>query len=116
MSRADSIRQTASMARWASDVVTWESDQLHGRGATSRDGLSLPRWAGGNGQGNRPRLPEGSDQPRIAASMEAMSIFLMGIMASKARFAAGPPLAITSVRMRGVICQLMPHLSLHQPH
>ena len=36
--------------------------------------------------------------------------------ASKARLAASPPLAIASIRTRGVICQLMPHLSLHQPH
>ena len=38
------------------------------------------------------------------------------IMASKARFATSPPCAIASVKTRGVICQLMPHLSLHQPH
>src|SRR5512133_329694 len=44
MSLADSIRQTASMARWASDVVTWESDQLQGRAATSGTIAPAGRW------------------------------------------------------------------------
>ena len=48
--------------------------------------------------------------------MAATSIFFMGIIASNARFASAPPLAMASVSTRGVICQLMPHLSLHQPH
>jgi len=34
----------------------------------------------------------------------------------KHAFASSPPAAIASVRMRGVIYQDMPHLSLHQPH
>src|SRR6185437_12802929 len=56
-------------------------------------------------------------QPRRAASMAAMSIFLICIIASKARFAARRSAsAIASVRARGVICQDRPHLSLHQPH
>src|SRR5690349_9188674 len=54
--------------------------------------------------------------PRTAAWILATSIFCIGIIASKARFATAPPLAIASVRTFGVICQLTPHLSLHQPH
>jgi hypothetical protein len=45
-----------------------------------------------------------------------MSIFLISIIASKARFASSPPIASASVSMRGVICQEIPHLSLHHPH
>ena len=41
---------------------------------------------------------------------------VIGIIASNARLAAAPPLARASVNTRGVICQLTPHLSLHQPH
>ena len=55
-------------------------------------------------------------QPRRAASIAAMSIFFMPIIASNARFASSPPAAIASVSVRGVICQETPHLSLHQPH
>jgi len=55
-------------------------------------------------------------QPRRAALIAAMSIFLMPIIASNARFASSPPSASASVITRGVICQEMPHLSLHQPH
>ena len=55
-------------------------------------------------------------QPRRAASIAATSIFLMSIIASNARLASSPPAAIASVSTRGVICQEMPHLSLHQPH
>src|SRR5690606_16286051 len=54
-------------------------------------------------------------QPRRAASILAPSIFFMSIIASNARLASLPPTAIASVRTRGVICQEMPHLSLHQP-
>jgi hypothetical protein len=36
--------------------------------------------------------------------MVAMSIFRIGIMASKARFASPPPAASASVSARGVIC------------
>ncbi len=54
-------------------------------------------------------------QPRRAASIAATSIFLMPIMASNARFASSPPAASASVSTRGVICQEIPHLSLHQP-
>jgi hypothetical protein len=57
-----------------------------------------------------------TDQPLRAASMAAMSIFFMGIMASKARFASVPPAASAAVRTRGVICQERPQRSLHQPH
>ena len=55
-------------------------------------------------------------QPRRAASMVAMSIFFIGIIASKARFASPPPAASASVSARGVICQERPQRSLHQPH
>lgn len=56
-------------------------------------------------------------QPRRAASIAAMSIFPISIMASNARMAtAGPGSAIAAVRARGVICHDSPHLSLHQPH
>src|SRR5262245_1328293 len=51
-----------------------------------------------------------------AASIAATSIFLIPIIASKARFASAPPAAIASIRTRGVICHDTPHLSLHQPH
>ena len=54
-------------------------------------------------------------QPRRAASIAATSIFRIVIMALKARFAASPPAASASVSTRGVICQEIPHLSLHQP-
>ena len=37
------------------------------------------------------------------------------IMALKARFASSPPAASASVSTRGVICQEIPHRSLHQP-
>ena len=55
-------------------------------------------------------------QPRRAAWIAATSIFFMLIIASNARFASAPPAAIASVSTRGVICQEIPHLSLHQPH
>src|SRR5262249_15832759 len=54
--------------------------------------------------------------PRRAALIAPMSIFFMPIIASNARFASSPPTASASVSTRGVICQEMPHLSLHQPH
>ena len=54
--------------------------------------------------------------PRTAASILATSIFPISIIASNARFATSPPLAIASVRTRGVTCHDRPHLSLHQPH
>src|SRR5690606_17823247 len=54
--------------------------------------------------------------PRRAASIAATSIFVMVIMASNARLASAPPAASASVSTRGVICQEIPHLSLHQPH
>jgi hypothetical protein len=57
-----------------------------------------------------------SFQPRRAASMVAMSIFFIGIIASKTRFASAPPAASASVSVRGVICQERPQRSLHQPH
>ena len=51
-------------------------------------------------------------QPRRAASIAAMSIFRIVIIASKARLAAaGSGSAIASIRARGVICQYNPHLS-----
>ena len=48
--------------------------------------------------------------------MVAMSIFFIGIIASKARVASPPPAASASVSARGVICQERPQRSLHQPH
>ena len=56
-------------------------------------------------------------QPRRAASMAAMSIFFIVIIASNARLAtAGSGPKTASDRAIGVICQETPHLSLHQPH
>src|ERR1700733_10770800 len=56
-------------------------------------------------------------QPRRAASIAAMSIFLIVIIASNARLAAaGSGSVIASISATGVICQDSPHLSLHQPH
>jgi hypothetical protein len=48
--------------------------------------------------------------------MAATSIFVMVIMAAKARFASPPPAANASTKARGVICHETPHLSLHHPH
>jgi hypothetical protein len=48
--------------------------------------------------------------------MVAMSIFFIGIIAAKARFASPPPAASASVSARGVICQDRPQRPLHQPH
>jgi hypothetical protein len=48
--------------------------------------------------------------------MAATSIFLIDIIASKARVASSPPAASASVSTRGVICQERPQRSLHQPH
>jgi hypothetical protein len=47
--------------------------------------------------------------------MAARSISFMSIIALKARLASAPTAAMASVRTRGVICQLTPHLSLHRP-
>jgi len=56
-------------------------------------------------------------QPRRAASIAAMSIFFIFIIASNARFATtGSGSAIALVKTIGVTCQDNPHLSLHQPH
>src|SRR5207344_1914894 len=56
-------------------------------------------------------------QPRRAASIAAISIFFMCIIASNARLAAAVSGSVTAfVRAIGVICQDNPHLSLHQPH
>src|SRR4029079_11910105 len=56
-------------------------------------------------------------QPRRAASIAAMSIFFICIIASNARLAAaGSESVIAFVSAIGVICQDKPHLSLHQPH
>src|SRR5437868_14560219 len=51
-----------------------------------------------------------------AASIAAMSIFLISIMASNARLAAARSGSVIAlVRATGVICQDKPHLSLHHP-
>src|SRR6266511_6287853 len=56
-------------------------------------------------------------QLRRAASIAAMSIFFISIIASNARLAAaGSGSLIACVNASGVICQDRPHLSLHQPH
>ena len=48
--------------------------------------------------------------------MAATSIFLIVIIAEKARFASAPPAANASVSARGVIYHDRPQRSLHQPH
>src|SRR6187551_1979487 len=56
-------------------------------------------------------------QPRYAASIAAMSIFVIWSIASNARLAAAVSESVIAlVRITGVICQDNPHLSLHQPH
>src|SRR5216117_1046941 len=56
-------------------------------------------------------------QPRRAASIAAMSIFFICIIASNARLAAATSGSVIAFVMAiGVICQDNPHLSLHQPH
>src|SRR5688572_20578303 len=56
-------------------------------------------------------------QPRRAASIAAMSIFFISIIASNARLAAAESGSVIAlVRAIGVICQDKPHLSLHHPH
>ncbi len=53
---------------------------------------------------------------RRAASIAAMSILRMPIIASNARLAAaGSGSLMAAVSARGVICQDRPHLSRHQP-
>jgi hypothetical protein len=47
--------------------------------------------------------------------MAETSIFVIDIMASKARFASSPPAAIASISTRGVICHERPQRSLHHP-
>lgn len=54
--------------------------------------------------------------PRRVASILAISIFAIPIMASKARLAAaGSEPVIAAIKARGVICHDSPHRSLHQP-
>lgn len=56
-------------------------------------------------------------QPRRAASIAAMSIFFLVIIASNARLAAARAgSVIACVKAADVICRDTPHLSLHQPH
>src|ERR1700719_2341973 len=53
-------------------------------------------------------------RPRRAASIAAISIFFIPIIASNARLAAaGSRSESAAIRARGVICQDTPHLSLH---
>jgi hypothetical protein len=47
----------------------------------------------------------GATQSRRAALIVAISIFLLPIIASNARFASSPPVASASISTRGVICQ-----------
>jgi hypothetical protein len=95
---------TDSIARHWIDGAWWvgsaqELRQCAARTPVRKLGIS---WIGG--------------YPRRAASIVAMSIFFIGIMAEKARFASAPPAARASVRARGVICQDKPQRSVHQPH
>lgn len=56
-------------------------------------------------------------QPRNAASIAAMSIFFISIMASNAHLAAaGSRSAMAAIRMRGAIYHDSPHLPVHHPH
>ena len=56
-------------------------------------------------------------QPRRAASIAAMSIFRICIIASNARLAAARSGSVIALlKAIGVICHDSPHLSLHQPH
>src|SRR5690606_37143603 len=81
-------------------------------GAANRPVTLVPgKWLENARGGFRP-----GPQPRRAASIAATSILPISIIASKARLASAPPAAIASISARGVICQEMPHLSLHQPH
>ena len=50
-----------------------------------------------------------------AASIAAMSILPIVIIASKTRWASSPPSANASVSALGVICQERPQRSLHHP-
>ena len=57
------------------------------------------------------------DPAAAKRAFNAMSIFFICIIASKARqAAAGSGSVIAFVRANGVICQERPHLSLHHPH
>src|SRR3546814_5580430 len=59
--------------------------------------------------------PRGRNQPAAAASSVAISIFVIVIIASKARFALLRSASVVrSSRRRGVICQKKPQRSLHQ--
>src|SRR5699024_8575986 len=62
-------------------------------------------------------ISTGLPYPFTAASIRAISIFPIVIIASNALLAtAGSGWAMASVNTRGVICHDSPHLSLHQPH
>ena len=67
-------------------------------------------------RGTHPEERSTAPQPRSAASIAPMSIFVISIIASNARLAAaGSRPAMALVRTTGVICHDTPHLSLHQP-
>jgi hypothetical protein len=89
------------------------------RALGASDGGTLkPATGDGNAAGPVRAAPAprgGVDQPRRAASMAATSIFVIVIIAPKARLASSPPAASASVSARGVICHESPHRSLHQP-
>src|SRR5947209_7773672 len=94
-------------------VTTAGSGRKHDGGAR----MSL-RSRSAPARADRPRSRSDiRGQPRRAASIAAMSIFFIVIIASKARLAtAGSGSVYAFVRAIGVICQDNPHLSLHQPH
>ena len=56
-------------------------------------------------------MPACSRQPRRAASMEAMSIFFIVIIASKARFASPPPAAAHAFNLLRVAYRMMGSVS-----
>ena len=76
-----------------------------------------PHRPGSQQPQGQPHAEERCVDPRAAVSIATMSIFVIVIMASIARFAAASSWPfIASSKARGVICQEKPQRSLHQPH
>jgi hypothetical protein len=99
-----------------SRCVLWSAARPSSSRTSRRARPSVPRAAARPGLASRWRNPSCPRQPRRAASMVAMSILFIGIIASKARCASPPPAASASVSTRGVICHERPQRSLHHPH
>lgn len=102
-------------------AIRWGGDE-RGQHPTRRDAKARPKvrqrpdlLLGDRAKsfGDEQKNGDPRPQPRRAASIAATSIFIIVIIASKARFASLPPAAIASVSVRGVICHDTPHLSLH---